>query len=181
MSFLIFKSERKLGTITMSSTTLHSILSRILIISSRERFIFKNLLMKSGSKGILVTLSSELSTIIVSGTISPAPSISINSQARFKAGMQLFLSRPFSKRELESVRKFCSLAAFRTAIGSKIADSSTIVVESSATELNSPPITPAKAIGFLLSAITRLFSFNLRSIPSRVVINSPLFAVRTLI
>ena len=69
-----------------------------------------------------------------------------------------------------------SRAVVRTEEPSKQADSNTMVVVSSIIPLYSPPITPAIATGFLLSAMTKFSWVNVRSTPSKVVMVSPSLA-----
>ena len=72
-----------------------------------------------------------------------------------------------------------ALAVRRTQVPLKQADSNTMVVVSSIIPLYSPPITPATATGFSVSAITSIFSVSSRVSPSRVVMVSPALALRT--
>ena len=106
-------------------------------------------------------------------TTSPQQSFSTSSKARFKATSHILGSSPFSNLAEASVLMPRALAVVRTDGPSKQAASKTTSTVSSIMPLYSPPITPATATGFSLSAITSIFPVKVLSAPSRVVIFSP--------
>ena len=116
-------------------------------------------------------------------TTSPQPSISISCNALLSAFSAFTGLRPFSKRELASVRSPIFLAVRLTDTPSKQAASNTTVVVSSIIPLCSPPITPAMAIGFFPSAIISIsgVSFTGSAISSSSFNVSPSFAFLTTI
>ena len=118
-------------------------------------------------------MSLWVSQSISSVTTSPQPSSSTSSSALLMAGIHILGSRPFSKREEASVLMPRAFAVVLTLAPSKHAASNTTSVVSSMIPLYSPPITPATATGFLLSAITSILGESSLSTPSRVVIFSP--------
>ena len=71
------------------------------------------------------------------------------------------------------------LAVVRTEGPLNMALSNTMVVVSSYTPENSPPMTPATAMGPFSSAMTSISSPSVRFAPSSVSISSPGFALRT--
>ena len=113
--------------------------------------------------------------------ISPAPSCSTSWQARSTAGRQHWGSSPFSYRPEASVRIPSFLAVIRTELPLKLADSKTIMWVFSLMPENSPPMTPATAVGALSSAMTSISGVRVRLTSSRVVMVSPSAALRTMI
>ena len=73
------------------------------------------------------------------------------------------------------------LAVIRTELPLKQADSKTTVWVFSLMPLCSPPMTPATALAFSLSAITSISSLRVLSTPSSVWMVSPETALRTII
>ena len=69
----------------------------------------------------------------------------------------------------------------RTETGSKLADSKMILFVLISTSALLPPLTPANAKIPTSSAMTRYLSFIATSLPSNVVMVSPIFAKRTTI
>ncbi len=149
------------------------IMNCLSISAPSRRFIL------SGSRSSLVGALSEAITSISPSTTSPAPSISTSWQARCTAGMVPRGSRPFSKREDDSVRMPRAMAVLRMLVPLKLADSKTTVEVSPLISLLAPPITPARAMGFSASAITSIPPRSSWVFPSSVATSSPSPAVRT--
>ena len=92
-----------------------------------------------------------------------------------------FFFVPFSNLDDDSVLNPTFLDVNLTCVGSKTADSKTTVLVDSFISEFSPPITPARAIAFSSSDITRSSVSSFLSISSRVVIVSNAFALLTVI
>ena len=128
--------------------------------------------------------STILSSLFVLLYTAIPPSISASAyfwskwQHLFTAIKVLFGSNPFSNLLLASLLKIFFEVSL-TFTGLNIADSITIFLVSFSTSVESPPITPARPIALLESAITISFSDNSLSCSSSVVSFSPFFAILT--
>ena len=137
--------------------------------------------MRSGSSATVRGSGMRLRMSIVPSTTSPAPSSSTSSQARFTAGRVSSGSMFFSNLPEASVRIPSASAVWRMDVPSKFADSKTTSTVSSTISLFSPPMTPARPMGFSPSAMTSIPALSGRTTPSSVVRRSPSSARRTTI
>ena len=156
ISFMQPRSARKEGAVTTLPSTLHSSLRRISVIYSGERSTPRKRLIRSGlsvrvAGSVLVGYTS-----MTPSTTSPAPRSSTSSHARSSPPRQFSGSRPFSKREEDSVLMPFFFAVTRTEGPEKQALSNTTVAVLSVISLFAPPITPARAQAFLPSAMTSM-------------------------
>ncbi len=135
-------------------------------------------LILSGSNFTVAVFISPATASITPGTTSPAPSSSTSSQARSSAFSVFLTSRPFSKRDEESVRMPRAVAVRRMEGPEKLALSKRTMAVSPTISLFAPPITPATATGFSTSQMHSMFSVSFLSPPSSVVIVSPARARR---
>ncbi|MPM79105.1 hypothetical protein SDC9_126136 [bioreactor metagenome] len=140
-----------------------------------ERLIFSKVMTTS------VSFTSTVSTDAVPATIVPPANSWISSAACCPAVRIVATLMPFSKRELDSLRKLNLPAVLRIKTGLNNADSNATVTVPSVISESIPPMTPAKAIGAVPFVMTMLSVSNVLSTPSRVVIFSLALARRTMI
>ena len=150
-------------------------------ISSAAMSVPSRALIFSGRRANWVGWGTKLRISMVPSTTSPAPSSSTNSQARLTAGRVLRISSPFSNLAEASVRIPRARAVRRMEVPLKLADSKTTSTVSSTISLFSPPMMPARPTARVSSAMTSMEEFRFRTLPSRVVRDSPSLARRTMI
>ena len=140
-----------------------------------ERLIFSKVMTTS------VSFTSTVSTEAVPATIVPPANSWISSAACCPAVRIVATLMPFSKRELDSLRKLNFPAVLRIKTGlNKAASKATVTVPSVISE-SRPPMTPANAIGAVPFVMTMLSVSSVLSTPSSVVIVSFSLARRTMI
>ena len=154
---------------------------RYLTMSASEMSVPSRALMRSGSSVTVRGCGTSFSTSIMPSSTSPAPSSSTSSQARLTAGTVSRGSMFFSNLPEASVRIPSASAVWRMEVPSKFADSKTTSVVSATISLFSPPMMPARPMGFSPSAMTSIPGLSGRTVPSSVVRLSPSTLSRTTI
>ena len=154
---------------------------KIVSISSFAMSVPRNLLIRSGSKGICLNSLSGSHTSTIPSTTSPQPSSSISWQALLIASSAFLGSRPFSKIPEASVRSPTLLADFLIFAPLKVAASNNTVATLSVILEFSPPMIPAIPISFSASQIIRTSESSFLICPSRVWNSSPSLARLTTI
>ena len=180
ISAVLSISVLKNGIFKFSPSNFISNLSSIFIISSLGMSVPNNLFTFSGSNFTVFTscLFGYISTIVLLAL--PAPISSASSTALLIALIAFSGDNPFSYLPELSVLKPNFLAVSLTLPPLNTADSKTTVFVLSSISEFCPPITPATATGFSLSAITSIELSNFLSCSSNVVITSPSFALLTI-
>ena len=175
------RSGRHDGTrISLPSTGI-SRRRRYSTMSASEMSVPSRALMRSGSSSMVRGSGMSLSTSMTPSMTSPAPSSSTSSQARSTAGSVSSGSMFFSNLPEASVRMPRARAVWRMDVPLKFADSKTTSTVSPMISLFSPPMMPARPMGFVSSAITSMPGVRVRTLPSSVVRVSPGSLRRTMI